>query len=147
MNLLSQESLDMFYFFRGEIPVFENLFHLSITTITECCWRGLVFLLNNSPNIETLTIKGTLHYDTYSSVCECLSGCSFLLSCPVKVVKITEYGGTADELLQLKNILGKLPCLELLEVRILGTNRRKFQEAKDLLMLPRASSKCQIKVD
>ncbi|KAF2580936.1 hypothetical protein F2Q68_00003729 [Brassica cretica] len=28
---------------------------------------------------------GYLHYDTYSSVCECLSGYSFLMSCPVKV--------------------------------------------------------------
>ncbi|CAN6982865.1 unnamed protein product, partial [Brassica oleracea var. botrytis] len=75
----------LFYFFRGAIPVFENLLHLSITTMSECCWRGLVFLLNNCPNLETLTIKGTLHYDTYSSVCECLSGYSFLMSCPVKV--------------------------------------------------------------
>ncbi|KAF3545588.1 hypothetical protein DY000_02005476 [Brassica cretica] len=57
MNLLSHESLERFYFFRGAIPVFENLLHLSITTMSECCWRGLVFLLNNCPNLETLTIK------------------------------------------------------------------------------------------
>ncbi|CAN6821271.1 unnamed protein product [Brassica oleracea] len=89
MNLLSHDInlilFQLFYFFGGAIPVFENLLHLSITTMSECCRRGLVFLLNNCPNLETLTIKGTLHYDTYSSVCECLSGYSFLMSCPVKV--------------------------------------------------------------
>ncbi|CAF1706461.1 unnamed protein product [Brassica oleracea var. botrytis] len=90
MNLLSHDSFrvnfilfQLFYFFRGAIPVFENLLHLSITTMSECCWRGLVFLLNNCPNLETLTIKGTFYYDTYSSVCECLSGYFFpqVMSC------------------------------------------------------------------
>ncbi|WZY96592.1 hypothetical protein YC2023_063514 [Brassica napus] len=32
MNLLSQNSLEIFYLFRGVIPVYENMFHLSITT-------------------------------------------------------------------------------------------------------------------
>ncbi|KAJ0237248.1 F-box domain-containing protein [Hirschfeldia incana] len=147
MNLLSQDSLEIFYLFRGAIPVFENLSHLSIITESTDCWSGLVYLLNHCPNLETLTIKGTLHYDRYDSVCRCVSGYSFLLSCPVKVVKITEYGGTADELIQLKHILEKLSRLELLEVSIRGTDDMKFQKAKDLLMLPRASSKCQIKVN
>ncbi|KAG5399390.1 hypothetical protein IGI04_021204 [Brassica rapa subsp. trilocularis] len=146
MNLLSQDSLEIFYLFRGAIPVYENLFHLSIITESTDCWSGLVYLLNHCPNLETLTIKGTLHYDKYDYICNCVSGYSFLLSCPVKVVKITEYGGTADELLQLKYILEKLSRLERLEVSIWGTDDMKFQKAKDLLMLPRASTKCKIKI-
>ncbi|KFK40301.1 hypothetical protein AALP_AA3G357300 [Arabis alpina] len=83
MNLLDQEILEMFYLFRGAIPVFQNLVHLSTVTISDHCWRGLLLLLNNSPNLETLTIEGTLHYDPID--CECLSGYSFLLLCPVKL--------------------------------------------------------------
>lgn len=146
MNLLSPESSEIFYLFRGAIPVFEKLFHLSITTELTACWSGLVFLLNHCPNLETLTIKGPFHYDSSDSVCDCLSGYSFLLSCHLKVVKITEYEGTTGELLQLKHILEKLSRLELLEVSIWGTGDLKFQTAKDLLMLPRASSKCKIQV-
>ncbi|KAJ0237280.1 F-box domain-containing protein [Hirschfeldia incana] len=150
MNLLNLESMEMFNLFRGTIPVFENLLHLSISTVSVVCWSGLVCLLNNCPNLETLTIKGPLHgpwpYDPSDLVCDCVSGYSFLLTCPVKVVKITDYGGTTGELIQLKHILEKLSRLELLEVHIRGTDDMKFQKAKDLLMLPRASTKCQIKV-
>ncbi|CAL9245825.1 unnamed protein product [Arabidopsis halleri] len=145
MNLLSHESLEMFYFFREAIPMFENLFHLSFSPVVGCSWRGVPFMLNNSPNLETLIIKGPLHHDAsgYGS-----SGYSCLLSCPVKVLKITEYIGTTGDVEQLRHFLGKLSCLELLEVEICETrDRDELQITKELLMLPRASSKCKIKVN
>ncbi|CAH8269112.1 unnamed protein product [Arabidopsis lyrata] len=145
MNLLSHESLEMFYFFREAIPMFENLFHLSFTPGAGCSWRGVPFMLNNSPNLETLIIKGPLHHDASGYGC---SGYSCLLSCPVKVLKITEYLGTTGDVEQLRHFLGKLSCLELLEVDIFETrNRDELQITKELLMLPRASSKCKIKVN
>lgn len=80
-----------------------------------------------------MLVQGTLHYDPID--CECLSGYSFLLSCPVKVLKITEYMGTIGEVEQLKHFLGKLTCLELLEVKT--HVKDKLQISKDLLMLPK----------
>ncbi|KAG2273257.1 hypothetical protein Bca4012_086157 [Brassica carinata] len=146
MNLLFYETVEVFYRFRGAVPVFENLLHLSIKTNSDDCWRGLIILLNHCPNLHTLTIKGTLHYEAYNRsdcVCDCLSEYSFLMSCPVKVLKITEYGGTPNEFLQLINILEKLSGLELLEVTTVGTAYEKFQIAKELQMLPKALSKDQ----
>lgn len=149
MNVLFYECVEVFYRFRGAVPVFENLSHLSIKTNSNDCWHGLIILLNHCPNLHTLTIKGTLHYQVYnrSDCCDCLSEYSFLVSCPVKVLKITEYGGTSDEFIQLINILEKLSRLELLEVTTLGTANEKFQIDKELQMLPKALSKCKIKVN
>lgn len=67
-------------------------------------------------------------------------------SCPVKVLKITEYGGKIEELDQMKHFLKKLSCLELVKVRICAIeDKEKSRVTKDLLMVPR-SSKCKIKI-
>jgi len=96
--------------------------------------------------------QGPLHYNFYEkldleAVCECLLGYSFLLSCPIKVLKITEFVGDIGEIVQMKHVLGKLPCLELLEVHVQARrDDKKLQIMADLLMLPRTSSKCKVKV-
>ncbi|CAH8313140.1 unnamed protein product [Eruca vesicaria subsp. sativa] len=74
----------------------------------------LPFLLNKSPNLETLVIHGQLHYDEEQpeSVCKCLLGYSFLLSSPVKVLHITNYRGTNGEVEQLEHFIEKLACLK-----------------------------------
>ncbi|ESQ46932.1 hypothetical protein EUTSA_v10027779mg [Eutrema salsugineum] len=79
-------------------------------------------------------------------VCQCVSEYSFLLSCPVEVLKINKYDGSIQELEQIKHFLGKLPCLELVEVHAQVSVDKKLQVTTDLLMLPRASSKCKIQV-
>ncbi|CAA7016740.1 unnamed protein product [Microthlaspi erraticum] len=146
LELSSITTSDIFYSVREAIPVFEKLSRLSIATELGSCWKLVPLLLQNSPNLETLVIKGPLHYcDKYGqqleSVCECLSGYSFPWSCHVKVLEITEYRGTKGELEQMKHILEKLPCLELVKVRAWAV--AKFLFTKDLLMLPRA---CKIQL-
>jgi len=39
--------------------VFENLFHLSVSTHDAICWDDLRILLEKSPNLKTLTIEVT----------------------------------------------------------------------------------------
>lgn len=60
----------------------------------------------------------------------------------MKVLEITEYRGTKGELEQMKHIIEKLPCLELVKVRAWAV--AKFLFTKDLLMLPSAG-KIQLK--
>lgn len=43
----------------------------------------------------------------YEPVCECFSGYDFLISCPVKVVEITDYLGTKGDLEQMKTFPGE----------------------------------------
>ncbi|CAH8269106.1 unnamed protein product [Arabidopsis lyrata] len=146
MNLLSPNTFQAFSYFHEAIPVFENLYHLTITCDDNgFCWEFLPFLLKKCPKLEALVIDGPLHYDEDrpKSVCDCLSGYSFLLSCPLEVLQITNYSGTTGEVEQLKHFLEKLSCLRLVK---LHCPKRHGGDKKKLLMLPRASSKCKIKV-
>ncbi|KAG7566513.1 FBD domain [Arabidopsis suecica] len=173
LNLTSTDTVDAFYFSHEAIPVFENLHHLSIATERNLCWRTLPYLLKKSPNLKTLVIEGPLHYnyqlgDSYESeeiysnddddedesesdddesICECLSEYSFLESCLVKTVEITEYSGTKIELKHMKHFLEKLSCLEL--VKVCSHERDEEEQVKlrtNLLNLPR-SSKCKIQFE
>ncbi|KAG7565626.1 Leucine-rich repeat 2 [Arabidopsis suecica] len=141
------DTMQLFYIFREAVPVFENLFHLSLTTEAAFCWDVLPILLEKSPNLETLTIEA-LHYTTQEdTVCECLEGYSFLSSCHIEVLKITQFEGDIGEMVQIKHILEKLPSLKLLEIH--GKARgdeKKLQIMLDLLMLERASSECKVQV-
>lgn len=85
-----------------------------------------------------------MHYDEEQpeSVCDCLSGYSFLLSCPIEVLQINDYYETTGEVEQLKHFLEKLPCLKLVKLH----SREEYGVDKKMLMLPKASSKCKIKV-
>ncbi|XP_010513706.1 PREDICTED: putative F-box/LRR-repeat protein At5g15620 [Camelina sativa] len=143
MDLSSLGTVEIFFcFYRGAIPVFENLSRLSIATEVGSCWKLVPLLLKISPNLETLVIKGPLHNDLnrqgIGPVCECLCGSNFLLSCPVKVLELTKFRGTKGELEQMKHLLEKLPCLELVKVLAWATNEEaKLQLAMDLLTLLR----------
>ncbi|KAF8095347.1 hypothetical protein N665_0336s0024, partial [Sinapis alba] len=80
MDISFQYTFQALYYFRESIPVFENLYHLTITCHDdqEACMEFLPFLLNKSPNLETLVIHGQLYYDEEQpeSVCKCLLGYS-----------------------------------------------------------------------
>jgi len=55
---------------------------------------------------------------------------------------------TVGEMVQIKHMLEKLPSLELLEVQLKPIIRAdtKIQIMLDLLMLPRNSSKCKLRI-
>ncbi|KAG7546594.1 F-box-like domain superfamily [Arabidopsis suecica] len=139
LELSSHYTNETFYAFREAIPVLSKLFRLSITTDSRHYhWKLLPILLEKSPNLETLVIKGPLYTDRYVR--------EYGLSCPVKVLKITEYEGTFEELEQMKHFLEKLPCLELVKVRASAINdKEKSRITKYLLLVPR-SSNCDIQI-
>ncbi|XP_019101750.1 PREDICTED: F-box protein At3g62430-like [Camelina sativa] len=126
--------------------VFENMSHIYMPTESPSCWVGLKRFVKKSPNLRTLTIE-ELHYDYSISVCECLEDYAFLLTCPIEILKITQFKGYIEEMVQLKRVLEKLQCLVLLEVHVkVSSDEEKLQILADLLMLPRASSKCKVEV-
>ncbi|KAG2270837.1 hypothetical protein Bca52824_065392 [Brassica carinata] len=100
MEILFQNTFVALYYFREAIPVFENLYHLTIRCDDE------------------EDCMGPLHYNEEQpeSVCNCLLGYSFLLSCPTKVLQITDYRGTIGEVDQLKHFIEKLSCLKLVKL-------------------------------
>jgi len=76
-------------------------------------------------------------------ICECLSDYSFLESCLVKTVEISEYSGTKIELKHMKHFLEKLSCLELVKVFSHERDEEEHVQLRtNLLNLPR-SSKCK----
>ncbi|EOA25571.1 hypothetical protein CARUB_v10018915mg, partial [Capsella rubella] len=170
MNLSCTDTTGAFYFSREALPEFKNLHCLSIATERKVCWGTLPHLLNKSPNLKTLIIEGPVHYnyhmgdgyesdevnydddeesesDDDESICECLSDYSFLESCQVKVLEITEYRGTRRELEHMKHILEKLASLELVKICSNETDdEEQLQLRTNLLNLPR-SSKCKIQFE
>ncbi|KFK38937.1 hypothetical protein AALP_AA3G179500 [Arabis alpina] len=84
--------MEMFHVLPEAIPAFEKLSCISVSRF-HFRWFPLVMLIKNSPNLKTLIIKGPLLYGRVDneSVGECVSEYSFLSSCPVEVLKITEY--------------------------------------------------------
>ncbi|EOA16704.1 hypothetical protein CARUB_v10004905mg [Capsella rubella] len=139
LEFSSGDTSQTFYDFHEAIPVFSKLLRLSITVDNRHYhWRALPILLKKSPNLQTLVIKGPLYADIYER--------EYGLSCPVRVLKITEYGRTIGELEQMKRLLEKLPCLELVKVRAYAINdKEKSRITNDLLMVPRQSN-CKIKI-
>ncbi|KAG7566704.1 Leucine-rich repeat 2, partial [Arabidopsis suecica] len=148
---LTADTMEMFSVFGEAIPVFENLFHVSLS-LSNYCWFALPLLLKKSPHLKTLVLEHSLHYasltdrEEWGLVCQCVSKYSFLLTCHVEVLKINEYWGTLEELEQIKHFLEKLSCLKLVKIRAQVKVDKQVQVMADLLMLPRASTKCKIQV-
>ncbi|KAJ0255144.1 F-box domain-containing protein [Hirschfeldia incana] len=146
---LTIETVEMFNVFNETIPMLEKVSQLSLA-LSNFHWFSVPNLMMKFPNLKTLIIEDSLHYGYHRDeevVCECVSGYSFLLSCPVEVLKINDYDGSDEELEQMKHFLGKLSCLELVEVRAKAASSDvKLKITVDLLMLPRASTKCKVKV-
>ncbi|XP_019096395.1 PREDICTED: putative F-box/LRR-repeat protein At3g58920 [Camelina sativa] len=138
LEISSIRTSEMLYHFREAIPVFSNLIRLTITThFYSYHWKYFPILVKKSPNLHTLIIKGPL--PVFKSEGE-------YGSCPVKVLKITEYVGTIAELEKMKHFLEKLSSLELVKVCACAIkDKEKDRITKDLLRVPR-SSKCNIKI-
>ncbi|KAF3581071.1 hypothetical protein DY000_02028554 [Brassica cretica] len=157
---LSPDSLEAFHFCCESMPVFNNLLNLSIESHKKKGWQVMPLLLKSCPNLHALAMKGLVHRVT--NKCGDACACSpkknhkhkkmkivkeeklcCLASCQVKVLKISEYGGSFQELKQMKHFLGKLKCLETVKVCFNANNNNEFLQA-NLMALPRASSKCNL---
>ncbi|KAG7637913.1 Leucine-rich repeat 2 [Arabidopsis thaliana x Arabidopsis arenosa] len=160
---LSPDSLEVFYFCCKSMPVFHNLLTLSFESDQKRGWPVLPLLINKSPNLETLVIKGLVHQVTRrcGDACSCIPkrmkkkkkelGICCLSTCQVKVLHISGYQGTCRELKQMRHFLGNLKCLETVNVGVEMNHREdndvdnKYFRITDALMkLPRVSSNCRI---
>ncbi|KAF3577946.1 hypothetical protein DY000_02034757 [Brassica cretica] len=115
------------------MPVFHKLLTLSFESDKERGWQVVPLLLNNSPNLETLVIKGLVHRvtDRCGDACVCVARKNkeeevcCLSTCQVKVLKVSGYRGTRRELNQMKHFLGNLKCLETVKVGVEVENHRE----------------------
>ncbi|XP_024005810.1 F-box protein At4g27050 isoform X2 [Eutrema salsugineum] len=146
---LSAHSLQVFHFCCDSMPVLNNLLTLSIESDEEKGWEVIPRLLCNSPNLQTLVIKGLVHRVTEwcGNACPCIIQNEMvccLSSCQVKVLEITGFRGSLGELHQMRHFLGNLECLETVKVGVEeSTFNSKYLRAI-LMAIPRVSSKCSI---
>ncbi|XP_018461496.1 F-box protein At3g59150-like [Raphanus sativus] len=156
---LSPDALDTLYYRSDKkIPVFNNLISLSLGSDRShggpyIFWKLLPSLLLKAPNLQTLIIKGLVHYVkkgwevgwhrllSWDDVSDALS------SSGVKVLQITGYKGTGEELSHMECFLGKLSHLEMVRVthKVADDGERR-RLVNDLLCLHKASSKCKVHV-
>ncbi|KAF8109147.1 hypothetical protein N665_0102s0056 [Sinapis alba] len=160
---LSPQSLELFYLCCESIPVFNNLLTLSIESGKAQGWQAMPLLLESCPNLHTLVIKGLVHRVTNrcGDACPCSpyghknkkrrtvkdeEEFCCLSTCQVKVLEISEYGGSFQELKQMRHFLEKLECLETVKVCVDADENNTDGEflRANLLSLPRLSSKCNI---
>ncbi|KAG7599742.1 FBD domain [Arabidopsis suecica] len=153
---LSPDSLEVFHFCCKAMPVFNNLLNLSIESNKEKGWQVMPLLLKSCPNLQTLVIKGLVHRVTNrcGDACACIpkkqrkivkneEALCCLRTCQVKVLQILEYGGSFQELEQMRHFLGKLECLETVKVGVHAKNNNSTEFLQsNLLTLPIFSSKC-----
>ncbi|OAP18667.1 hypothetical protein AXX17_AT1G41970 [Arabidopsis thaliana] len=157
---LSPDSLEAFYFCCKSMPVFNKLLNLFIESNKDKGWQGMPLLLKSCPILHTLVFKGLVHRVTNKcgDACACIpkkekrenekkkrkiveKQLSCLWTCQVKVLEISKYDGSFQELKQMGHLLGKLGCLESVKVGVHADNNTEFLQA-NLLALPRLSSKC-----
>ncbi|CDY07824.1 BnaC03g47980D [Brassica napus] len=118
---ISADTLEVLSLCCESMPVFNNLKFLGIISAEDLGWQAMPVLLRNCPHLETLILKGLLHYvtDKCGDVCDCISredkGRS-LLSCPVKKLEIREFQGTVREKEMIRHFLDSFPCLDDMEV-------------------------------
>jgi hypothetical protein len=122
-------------------------------------WKLLPSLLNNSLKLETLIIKGLVHYvaegweglspmTPMSRLCFSWDTVSdSLSSSAMKVLEISGYKGTWQELNQMKRFLGNLSRLEVVRVYHKAMDdKERINVMFDLFLLPKVSSECDIQV-
>ncbi|KAL0649515.1 hypothetical protein Bca4012_092206 [Brassica carinata] len=144
---LSPESLELFHLCCESIPVFNNLLTLSIESDKAHGWQAMPLLLESCPNLHTLVIKGLVHRVTNRCGDACPCGPDEHKNKKRRMVLgISEYGGSFQELKQMRHFLGKLECLETVKVCVDAEENNNNCEVlrANLLSLPRLSSKCNI---
>ncbi|CAA7039711.1 unnamed protein product [Microthlaspi erraticum] len=125
---LSPDSLEVFHFCCKSMPVFNNILNLSIESNKKKGWQVMPRLLSHCPNLTTLAIKCLLHKvtDKCGDACACIHKkkrekknkkkivkeevviVSCLRTCQVKVLEVSSYGGSFQELKQMRHFLEHL---------------------------------------
>ncbi|KAL1189768.1 F-box/LRR-repeat protein [Cardamine amara subsp. amara] len=153
---LTSDTIEVIEDFCKTVPVFHNLNHLSIESDDKRAWQALPLLLINCPNLQTLVFHGLHHRvtDGCGDACDCISPpppSSCLSSCPVKILKILDFGATCREMTLVEHFLKKLPRLEQVIIVLqfdsfLEENCDHLEVSKALEMAPKASPNCKLKV-
>ncbi|XP_010445103.2 PREDICTED: F-box protein At4g27050-like [Camelina sativa] len=148
---LSRYSLEVFYFCCNKMPLFDDLVYLSIESDEDIGWQVMPILLESSPNLQTLVIKGLVHKvtDWCGDACACIRMKDMELECilsicRVKVLEISGYAGSFRELKQMRHFLGKLECLETVKISVEEDSKNLKYLQANVMALPRVSSKCKI---
>ncbi|CAA7037890.1 unnamed protein product [Microthlaspi erraticum] len=155
---LSANSLEALHFCCKSMPEFNNLHSLFIESDKDKGWQVMPLLLKSCSNLHTLAIKGLVHRVTNrcGDACACIpkkpmitvkekEELCCLWTCQVMVLEISEYGGSFQELEQMRHFLGKLERLETMKVSFDSHNKDTTELLRaNLLALPRVSSKCNI---
>ncbi|ESQ54808.1 hypothetical protein EUTSA_v10026771mg [Eutrema salsugineum] len=116
------------------IPYFVNLVKLSLESNTTQGWQVLPSLLNKSPKLETLVLKG-LHCVRNEGV--------HIDPSQVKVLEMYGFRGSGGEFSQSKRFLRQMQSLQVMKVEIDADYNKRLQLITDLFAL---SSKCQIQL-
>ncbi|KAG2325502.1 hypothetical protein Bca4012_040028 [Brassica carinata] len=156
---LSPDALDTLYYRSdNKLPVFNNLISLCLGSDRPhgspyIFLKLFPILLLKARNLQTLIIKGPVQYVKKGwevgwrvrfSLDDMYDALSFS---GVKVLQITGYEGTAEELSLMECFLGKLSHLEMVRVTLkVVYDGERSRLVNDLLCLPRASPKCKIQV-
>lgn len=105
-----------------------------------------------------LLLQGLHHRvtDGCGDACDCISppsppSSSCLSSCPVKILKILDFGATCGEMSLVEHFLKKLPLLEQVIIVLhcdsfIEEDCGPFEVSEALEMAPRASPNCKMKV-
>ncbi|EOA19112.1 hypothetical protein CARUB_v10007780mg [Capsella rubella] len=121
-------------------PWFGNLAKLTFETKTNRGWKVLTTLIENTPELKILVLRG-LH---------CIIDCSvYVNENIVEVLEIHGFRGSGKELRQLHRLLCQMDCLQVIRVEVdaaIADDDKKRQLTKDLLALSKRYSKCQILV-
>ncbi|CAL9226324.1 unnamed protein product [Arabidopsis halleri] len=157
---LSPDSLEAFHFCCDSMPVFNNLINLSIESNKKKGWQVMPLLLKSCPNLHALAIKGLVHRVSKKcgDACPCIPKYPLqkkkrtivkkdeccLSTCQVKVLEISEYGGSVQELRLMRHFLGKLGCLKTVKVGLEADNNNSQFVRSNVMALPKLSSKCNI---
>ncbi|KAG7566505.1 F-box-like domain superfamily [Arabidopsis suecica] len=155
---LTSDTIEVIEDFCKTVPVFHNLNHLSIESDDERGWQALPLLLINCPNLQTLVFHGLHHRvtDGCGDACDCISSpsppsSSCLSSCPVKILKILDFGATCGEMSLVEHFLKKLPRLEQVIIVLhcdsfIEEDCGPSEVSEALEMAPRASPNCKLNV-
>ncbi|CAH2058989.1 unnamed protein product [Thlaspi arvense] len=117
------------------VPCFTNLVKLSFESYKKEGWKVLSRLLNKSPKLETLVLKG-LHCAPDEEVDVDIN--------KVKVLEICRFRGSCSEFRQLDCFLGQMQFLQVMKVELDAVEKEKPRLINHLRDLSAKSSSCEI---
>ncbi|XP_019099808.1 PREDICTED: LOW QUALITY PROTEIN: putative F-box/LRR-repeat protein At5g25860 [Camelina sativa] len=118
------------------LPFFSNLVKLHFESNTQQGWEVLRRMLNKSPKLETLILKG-LRCVSSEGVC--------IDRNEAKVLELYGFRGSGREVRQVKCFLREMQCLQVLKVETHADDYKKLLLMNYLILgLPKRSSKLKI---